>query len=142
MDPLREAMYLRWESRNRWAVTDYHSELLAHLTTNGARELALTFGKDLPKPYDSELLYLQNTKALKRAKVKSKKKIKREAVTLRWIPHFGSNGTWEVCDAEGHLMHYVDKSLAMAHIKEAGLKMGIRKVQSGKRINLITGEVT
>jgi len=74
MDPLRDAMYLRWEKRNRWIVTDYHDAVLAHLTTKGARGLAESFAKELPKPFNSELLYLGNTKALRRAKIRPKKK--------------------------------------------------------------------
>jgi len=67
-------MFLRYEKRNCWIVEDYQSLVLAHLTTKGARGLAESFYKELPKPFNSRsLLYLNNNAALKRAKIRSKK---------------------------------------------------------------------
>jgi hypothetical protein len=50
MDPLQDAMFLRYEKHNRWIVEDYQSLVLAHLTTKGAWGLAESFYKELPKP--------------------------------------------------------------------------------------------
>jgi len=125
MDPLRDAMYLRWEKRNCWIVTDYHDAVLAHLTTNGARELADSFYKELPKPFNSGLLYLGNTKALRRAKIRPKKKKvtapRRVAFMMRWVPDGGAHGSWEVSDQGGNVMHFIDRTMANAKLRALGL---------------------
>ena len=149
MDPLRDAMYLRWEKRNCWVVTDYHDNVLAHLTTNGARELAESFFRELPNPFNSQLLYLGNIKALRRAKIRPKKKKvkvktktrpkkkkvtapRRVAFMMRWVPDGGAHGSWEVSDQGGNVMHFIDRTMANAMLR----KLGLNYHESRKKENI------